>query len=602
MQVEKYIPKRINLETAPEGIEVGGDRSFIPGDMIDAVCCRMFGHGANNVLKSVKGNVLKNYPGLSSSGTNKVIGTFHYEKENSLVYHIYNSLGNHQVVEYNPDTDTFTKLLEGAYLAYQSLKTIDQGGFVDDLHIWNDRVNPIRKFNLVRARTGFYLGDASKKILFGATPPLDIPTFAIATDNTQTLNFCSASNFQFTYNFIYLDNEESAFSPLSKLARGVLLPKVTTQTGNLINVTVTIPDYLIGLIKTVQVAYREGNAGEYFIFHNIENPTLTSYQVPFRNNDRKKGVPTVLQNKYYDRIPRRTDGFALIKNRAIVVRNSEGFDIPNTFGLSVSLLTEEASFTVSGGRRDYGPKKYLKGGGTYGIGIIFGEDQGKTSFVKTDQYLNIPEDAYIDYTASVNGANWKYIGLSSNVKRYLFWSLTGTPPEGATWYQIVLTKEKRFSYYSQGLGIAFIYHREMSADDKENTIDNFRSYFNWRGKVFVERNAAVVLRGKSLYLQIPTNLPIVPQVGDIVNIKTPFSNDTSEQTTRVVQNIFGDLLDLGKIGTNSITASHLFFELYRPATSKEDVFYEIGEKYPISGGNFTTLNGTIYGDTSLVSL
>jgi len=310
MEIEKYIPRRINLDTSPEAIHRDGMRKFLPGDLLDAQNVRYYPTGR---VRHIKGNSLRSYS--LPSGVNTVIGCFNYEKFNTFIYHIHNSFGNHQMVEFNPQTEAFTVILQGPSLNYSLTYFVDQGKIIDDLHIFNDSLNPIRCVNIVIAKAGGYTAPYGYKITLAAKPPLVAPTFVIVTDGTILLNYITRDTWQFTYQFTFIDDRKSTYGPLSKLAYIRLEDKITDTTNNAIDVTVTIPTEILEVVKQVDVVFRAGNFGNYFIFATIKNPTLTSYTVRFTNNKKATPVSSVDQTRLFDAIPPVSEGLEIVKNR-----------------------------------------------------------------------------------------------------------------------------------------------------------------------------------------------------------------------------------------------------------------------------------------------
>src|SRR5688572_22791460 len=152
-EVEKYIAKRINKDASPAAVHGDGSRIILPGEMTDALNCRI---GIDGIVKNIPGTVLSVYPDLPA-GNNKVIGGFHYPKYNTIIVFLYNSLNNHRIFEWNAQTGVFTTLLSGSSLLFTATDYVTGGGVIDDLLIWNDGVNPIRFININHAKTGVYV-------------------------------------------------------------------------------------------------------------------------------------------------------------------------------------------------------------------------------------------------------------------------------------------------------------------------------------------------------------------------------------------------------------------------------------------------------------
>lgn len=593
-EIEKYIAKRINKDFMPGAVQADGTRMMLPGELVDALNCRI---GIDGVVKSVPGNILSVYSNLGA-GDNKVIGAFEYQKNNTVICFVYNSLGNHRVFEWNAASDTFITLLEGSSLLFSLSNYVTGGGVLDDLLIWNDGLNPIRFININDAKNGLYVAPYSKYRLALATqPPLDPPTINIVTDLSVIINNIVKSTFQFAYNFIYTDNRESVYSPLSKLAWVRPYNEPDDNVNNGIDVTVTIPSYLLGIVKSINLVYREGNLGLYNIWEQIKNPDATSYTRRFFNNGKSIAVSAEDQNLLADSIPSVTKALEIIRNRIFCSLNNEGFDVDDsTFNLSVSLGEETAVVPtfIREGRSDYVNVRYLKDGGVYGIGIVFFDDFGKKTFVKKTTVVNVP---------------FGNIGRSTT-KKFLNWTLTGSPPPGFTKYQIVLSANRFHANYFQCVAIPHLYVRDIKEGEENNTqTDNT---YNFAGKMFLKLDKIYqpgeprVLPGwQKVYLQIPFNAPFVPDTSCLVRF-----SDTFGRRFINVLGVDGDfvIIDLRSFEPEPVDPRddipqiewidfNGLIEIFKPADSFETVYYETGKAYNIVNGAFETLTDRLNGDT-----
>lgn len=597
MEFEKYIPKRVVKDISPEGLGLGGQRALQPGDCIDALNCRYYSSEDGNQLlvESIRGNSLNvfNLP----AGDNKSLGAFLCNKVNSLVFCIYNSTGEHRVLEWSYDTKAFTILLQGASLNFSPDHYVSHGGIIDDIWIFNDGLNLVRKINLVRARAGLYSAPYQDwEISLMARPPLNSPTAAFFTDVTSPFNYISADTFQFAYRYVYLDGEQSVFSPLSLLMYRGEVTDFTDNTNNVINVTVTIPAELVGLIRTVEVASRAGNLGNYFIFKQIQSPNTTAYTVPFSNADISIPVSVDDQIRLYDAIPARTDAFGLIKNHAFVVLNDIGFDVPETFNLTVSLGNE--NYVANG--------LYLKQGGSYNVGIVFSDNWGRTTFVKAKQSISIP---FVNIPTTADGA---FNGVGTTNKKFLNWVIGGTPPAGFNKYQIVLSRDEFHGIYTQCLGIPHLYISATPPESNEGDIGT-DSYI-WRGrkwkKIEMGLDASHENRPayKYVYLQLPINLPATIDNSYFLKV---IHADFSEKVVPIIAveedfaivdlKYFGDPPDDPRqAGVGAIDWQNyvpIFVEIFRVLDTPDERFFEVSAMFDIVAGNFSTGSGRISGDT-----
>jgi hypothetical protein len=616
---EKYSPKRIQKDVAPDALDDGGNRRFGTGDLIDALNCRHQGSGSDGLLKSVKGNVLK---ALSlNTGQNKVIGTFKNEPVNTVIYLIWNSNNVDRVVEYALDTNIFTILLEGDLKLEKEYMA--QGGVIDDILLWNDRLNRPRSISLTKARSAGYTAPYSEyEISLATRPPLIEPTVVKGTDGTLPFNNLTNSTWQITHRYVYHDNRVSTVGPYSKLIWIRPFLDVNTATNNKLTVTIPFPVELAGIVTRIEVIAREANSNNFFIFDEIKNPTLSSYNVDFNNFGKKTILPIDEATRLYDYIPDRTEGFEVLRDRVFSILNKTGFDVDeSTFDITVTLKSEVAPGPTlpaapyntnpipnNATNRDgsYNNKMYLKAGGHYVVAIIFEDEFGKTSFAKKQKRIVVPFDHRLGYPGS---------------RHYVECALSGTPPPRVVAYKFVISEELFYENYFQARLYPLVYYREIATGENDNTqeINGFiKGLYSWKGKVFYDVFNELTRPGdidtigiKYLYWQLPVNVPFVPDSTYFIR----FTTDVATTFIPVLGVVGGYLVtEFEKFKllfhSNSINvdvephyASQVWnggamAEVFKmKASSSPTRFFETGNTYQITGGVFTTTIVNIYGDT-----
>lgn len=606
--VEKYIPRRLNTDDSPEGIFPNGDRMFLPGDLIDGENLSYYGFEEHGVLRSRAGNLLRSYT-LPATGTTKCIGAGFYKTDGTIIYFLYNSTNLHRIVEYDPITQTFTTLLEASFLNLSLDNYLSGFGVIDNLIIWSMDGLPIRYMNIPKARTGFHQTNANAiSLQLMSMPPVDVPTAVLGTQSSIGINLVSSVNLQFSYRFIYLDNQVSTFSKRSKLVQALPTSDITNTDNNVVDVTVKIPSEVLPWIKKVEVGYQVGNNGSIFIFNSF-TPTLVSHTVRFTNTGTALAIAQQEQNTISHLIPPVSKTMEVIQSRVFSPLNSVGFDVEEDYTFETEVVTEEFDPDTTDPfvpHLSLYQKRFFKDGCTQGIGLLFEDEMGRTSFVRSSRSVSFPMQDSISEFIVVKGA-------SRNRKR-IDWTLSGTPPAGMKKCQIVLTKNN-YVVHGQCLVNPLKYIRELTSGESDNVIDlhggtgTDEITFNWRGKKFdypkFLKSDGTVSQYNSMYLQIPTNFPFIVEPGFIVRVmNSSFTGDRN----LVVKQVIGDFVDVGKIdmGSSDIpnfdTTIPWFIEIYKPKSVNDEIFYEIGEVIDIIGGAFSVTSGTIYGDTYLIEL
>ena len=236
--------KEVRIYTG--GMDSDSDVRYIKnGDTRYAINCLASG-GNSGSIETVKGTTLVTTE--LPAGQNICIGTYDDAKLNRVIYFIYNSSGNHSILEYDVKQNSITKILQHSILAFDYQFYVNGINIVDDnLLYFTDGYNPPRKINIKKAKAysaGDYINGYGQRLTTGiiATtiqelqqtigsepvmiqeeyldaakyPPYKEPDYEFYTDPTEkTSNRVLNSAFQFKYRWIYDDNEKSAWSPVS---------------------------------------------------------------------------------------------------------------------------------------------------------------------------------------------------------------------------------------------------------------------------------------------------------------------------------------------------------------------------------------------------
>lgn len=184
------------------------------------------------------------------TGDNKCIGSFNDDKNNRVIFFIYNSTGLHSIYEYNVRANNVSLIMESSALNFDWQYRINDIDLVDDnLLYWTDGYNPPRKLNIKKMQ-GSYLNQGGvgyssvaqtgsiASTIQEVQDTLAQEPFMVVEEYVDAIKYApykepiieyftnpeiSSSNtlankaFQFRYTWIYDDNEHSVWSPLSKV-------------------------------------------------------------------------------------------------------------------------------------------------------------------------------------------------------------------------------------------------------------------------------------------------------------------------------------------------------------------------------------------------
>jgi len=261
------------------------------------------------------------------SGTNKVIGSCWDKLRDLSYYFVYNSEGSHGIFEYNHVRGKIDKVMIAAVLNFQSDELVTGHNVVEfdkDNHLlyFTDGFNPPRKINIEKSKNGDYLEPIKEEVIDAIKyPPLKAPTFVYDIDQSKQTNYLLNKSFQFKALYLYDDQEQSAFSPISTQA----------VSGNLNIIRVTVPKGG-DLVIRVLIACRIGNLGDFFEISDqkvseYDKDSDGNYLFDFKNEKAFNSISLPKSNKLFDSLPQVAKAQEYIEGNRISYGNIiEGYD------------------------------------------------------------------------------------------------------------------------------------------------------------------------------------------------------------------------------------------------------------------------------------
>lgn len=351
------------------------DRLLPNGDYRYALNIRASKSDGSNegAIENTKGNTLVST--FLGSGRYKCIGAYDNKLSNRLYYFVWSEIGNHSILEYNADNNTIQLVIYGAALNFQEFNVIPEQNIalIENLLYWTDGVNPPRKININRAKSGLISGFDDTVISAIKAAPVYAPQTSFETDTTVKQNSVRGKLFQFRYAWIYEDNEQSAWSPISKVAlpldEGQYRPNQFYPTE--LNNNIRIDIDLGGIdVKRVKIAFREGNKGDFYLFKDIDKtiniPLPTSYN--FFNDESYSALDNNGQQgmRLFDWLPLKADSQALIDGNIITYGGiTEGYD-PVEINVDIAKVTGTLPKTAPPDKANLLTNQYTPTG-TYGV-------------------------------------------------------------------------------------------------------------------------------------------------------------------------------------------------------------------------------------------
>ena len=340
------------------GINTDDDVRFISeGDYRSSAYMRSGSVEAQNTgsAESMPGNLLIDNPDLPS-GMNTVIGSARWVENNSIVYFVHNINGDHTLWSYDVLSNQLTIVLAnldsagfgipnfaGSTLNLDRDYPIFHANVVDNILYWTDNYNPPRKLDLNKAITYMESGGndpegysfisftsvevGSKTIDVLKAPPVFIIDPVYDTDETRNFNKLYGNQYQFRYQYVYENNEESKWSMISKQP---FPPSEEFISGrdirdslrfNIINLT-----YYTGPknVKQINFAYRRGENGNWLVFKQLDLvlegvSNLTNEILIFDDNTAPSGA--TLTDILYDNVPQVAKCQEILPNQSLAYGN-----------------------------------------------------------------------------------------------------------------------------------------------------------------------------------------------------------------------------------------------------------------------------------------
>lgn len=322
--------------------------------------------------ESYLGNALLSNPTMPA-GTNRVLGMFPNIESQSIMMLSFNSNGNHNIWSLSINTGTFTKVVQSSALNFLITDYVYHGFVNNGIAYWTvgrltsfllDNFSEPKQVDIAQATLltaglpSAYTAFTRRVFDFVKWPPPFGPDASYGTDLNQSGNFLYGKMYKFRYEYLYLNNEVSATSPITRLPLPTLSEFTTgrdvqnTQADNILNVVInTGPDIVTKINVLVSV-----NDGPWFIYDQI-NKSLQGlannavYTSVFRGNEALIPVGAVLRN--YDNVPLVARGMEMLPCRQIAFGDYiEGFNkeaITATISAIAVELTGRKPFVCSTG-------------------------------------------------------------------------------------------------------------------------------------------------------------------------------------------------------------------------------------------------------------
>jgi hypothetical protein len=335
---------KLNLDDA--------DYRISNNDYIDAlnVTKDAQGVGADKVVSNIQGNTL--IPYTAPNGTNKVIGFYSDKVRNRAYYFLWNSNGFNTILYYDLNTNAVVPVLisktqsNGVDILNfnPSYKVLSINIFYRDIEgdilFFNDGYNQPKSLNVLNLYGNNW---KLEYLLVAKAPPVMPPKVVYENDTTVTINNLRNKLFQFSYRYVYDNNEKSVWSSKSivPLPQQPSLPLTDFNTTDNSRIAVLFstggPD-----VKAVELCFREttnGVTSDWFLIEsfNVSNIDNDIYITKFFNDSIYTQLDIIDTNQLQDWVPQRANAGELANGNVLLYAGIlEGYD-KTTMNLSVDL-------------------------------------------------------------------------------------------------------------------------------------------------------------------------------------------------------------------------------------------------------------------------
>ena len=277
------------------------------------------------VISLMEGNTQIAYslPG----GTNKIVGSCEYIKENALLIFLYNSGNNHRLIQIDYD-NTVTTILEYSLFNFQSDRFVEAVMINDEVY-FTDGYNEPGMIDLGSPSllSGTVLDNT---VRHAKDAPITPPSLVLVSDTDFSGNNIYNKAYQFIVKYIYWNGQETIWSDATDLffcndhesINGVYNTKLTDYNKITLSYS-NIPNATNRLVEKIAIGYRyydieTGAISLWYLYDIVTNESpYTSFSYDFYDNKPKMVVIDADYIQYNN--PQKSDHIALLgKNRILL--------------------------------------------------------------------------------------------------------------------------------------------------------------------------------------------------------------------------------------------------------------------------------------------
>lgn len=397
-------------------------------------------YGRNARVENVPGTTPIAQSVYPPYGTNICIGSCVDVEGQRLIWFICNTFGDHGIYAYDFASNiTYAVLYDSQVyggLNFNKNHRIDRNCKVSQgLLYWTDNYNEPKKINIdsgIKLNNPSYQTDAiayntledSYEITLIRRPPVFAPSITKNTDGAFVNNFIGNKSWQFAWQYIYFDNEESVLSEYSKASKMNFSGNNTTSAETYNYITCELPlteaipqtariirliakDQLNNIASVVKTWDKLVDAAP-FINHNSGAQALT---FDFYGNIIGETITSFVTSKPFDSVPLLTKTIETATNRLYLGNNLSGYDTPTSTSLGIELTQNTAPPTGNVFKIDVSSSSTsafdCQSGGGFGTQIVM-------QYSAYSMSGPVAPDVEIVYVLSYDGVNGFPVTIPAN--------------------------------------------------------------------------------------------------------------------------------------------------------------------------------------------
>lgn len=281
------------------------------------------------VSKEGEGGLLRLYNGFlpiqqDNNDYGKVLGVCE-DKVNSLLYYF---TDENAIWKYNQLTETREIIFEWVGLNFSNFI---QSGIIGDFLYWTDNVNQPRYINVTRTYTDISEDDIT---LIRPAPLYPLLTSAVA--GAATFSSLKGFGYQFSYRYVYEDNQISVIAPLT---RTIYISDFTET----IDVSRRSDEDIPKNVRVVELLVRRNDEDFWQVFTTVQPSEFVAGSFEFSGDQLGKPVSGLETTKPFENIPLKSKSIEIARDRVFLANNLEGYNLVQTPSLSATLTQDNIS-------------------------------------------------------------------------------------------------------------------------------------------------------------------------------------------------------------------------------------------------------------------